>query len=124
MASTGCTNENESTTSDPESKGHLKWWQLSLLGIGCTIGTGYFLGSGIGIKLTGPSMIFSFLIAAIGTYIVFHFLAKMTTADPQEGSFAIMQVKRLAAGPVSAVLGIIGAPKSSSWAVSSLHSRF
>ena len=27
------------------------------------------------------------LIAALGTYIVFHFLAKMTTADPQEGSF-------------------------------------
>ena len=70
-----------------QSTGKLKWWQLSLLGIGCTIGTGYFLGSGIGIKLTGPSMVLSFLIAAIGTYIVFHFLAKMTTADPQEGSF-------------------------------------
>lgn len=88
MASTGCTNPKESPkASDGETKGHLKWWQLSLLGIGCTIGTGYFLGSGIGIKLTGPSMVFSFLIAAIGTYIVFHFLAKMTTADPQEGSF-------------------------------------
>ncbi|OLS36838.1 amino acid permease [Bacillus sp. MRMR6] len=68
-------------------KGDLAWWQLSLIGIGCTIGTGYFLGSGIGIKITGPSMVFSFLFAAIGTYIVFHFLAKMTTADPQEGSF-------------------------------------
>ncbi|KOP68554.1 transporter [Bacillus sp. FJAT-18019] len=88
MASTGCTNQKESPkASEGDSKGHLKWWQLSLLGIGCTIGTGYFLGSGIGIKLAGPSMVFSFLIAAIGTYIVFHFLAKMTTADPQEGSF-------------------------------------
>lgn len=68
-------------------EGNLSWWQLSLIGIGCTIGTGYFLGSGIGIKITGPSMVFSFLFAAIGTYIVYHFLAKMTTADPQEGSF-------------------------------------
>jgi L-asparagine transporter-like permease len=61
-----------------ESKGQLLWWQLSLIGIGCTIGTGYFLGSGIGIKITGPSMVFSFVLAALGTYIVFHFLAKMT----------------------------------------------
>ncbi len=78
---------NSKSSSQKKNKDGLKWWQLSLLGIGCTIGTGYFLGSGIGIKLTGPSMVISFLIAAIGTYIVFHFLAKMTTADPQEGSF-------------------------------------
>ncbi|TYP79758.1 amino acid permease [Paenibacillus methanolicus] len=69
------------------NKGELAWWQLSLLGIGCTIGTGYFLGSGIGIKIAGPSMVASFLIAAAGTYIVFHLLAKMTGEDPQEGSF-------------------------------------
>ncbi|MFL6562996.1 MAG: amino acid permease, partial [Bacillus sp. (in: firmicutes)] len=75
------------TTSKGKDKGTLAWWQLSLIGIGCTIGTGYFLGSGIGIKITGPSMVFSFLIAALGTYIVFHFLAKMTSEDPQEGSF-------------------------------------
>ena len=73
MDTPGCTGSNDSTTPGQKSKGNLKWWQLSLLGIGCTIGTGYFLGSGIGIKLTGPSMVLSFLVAAIGTYIVFHF---------------------------------------------------
>lgn len=80
-----------SKKSDKSSKGKqtgsLTWWQLSLIGIGCTIGTGYFLGSGIGINMTGPSMVISFILAAMGTYIVYHFLAKMTTADPQEGSF-------------------------------------
>lgn len=70
-------------SSKGKEKGDLAWWQLSLIGIGCTIGTGYFLGSGIGIKITGPSMVFSFIIAALGTYIVFHFLAKMTSEDPQ-----------------------------------------
>ncbi|WP_059103703.1 amino acid permease [Shouchella shacheensis] len=70
-----------------EKEGNLKWWQLSLLGVGCTIGTGYFLGSAIGIKITGPSIVFSFLLAALGTYIVFNVLAKMTADDPQEGSF-------------------------------------
>lgn len=68
-------------------KAELNWWQLSLMGVGCTIGTGYFLGSSIGIKITGPSIVFSFILAALGTYIVFNLLAKMTAEDPQEGSF-------------------------------------
>lgn len=67
--------------------GDLKWWQLSLIGVGCTIGTGYFLGSSLGIKETGFSIVFAFVLAALGTYIVFNQLAKMTAADPQEGSF-------------------------------------
>lgn len=74
-------------TKGDATKGDLKWWQLSLIGIGCTIGTGYFLGSGIGVKITGPAIVLSFLLAAIGTYVVYHFLAMMTTEDPQEGSF-------------------------------------
>lgn len=69
------------------NEGDLKWWQLSLIGVGCTIGTGFFLGSAIGIKITGPSIVFSFILAAIGTYIVYNLLAKMTAEDPQEGSF-------------------------------------
>jgi L-asparagine transporter-like permease len=88
MKQTSCSSVGGGNSSGKGSeKGDLTWWQLSLIGIGCTIGTGYFLGSSIGIKITGPSIVFSFLLAAIGTYIVFHFLAKMTTADPQEGSF-------------------------------------
>lgn len=67
--------------------GNMKWWQLSLIGIGCTIGTGYFLGSVIGIHLTGSSIVISFVLAAIGTLIVFLSLARMTANDPQEGSF-------------------------------------
>lgn len=65
----------------------LAWWQLSLIGVGRIIGTGYFLGSGIGIKMTRPSNLISFILAGIGTYIVFEVLAKMSAQDPQEGSF-------------------------------------
>lgn len=70
-----------------KNKGTMKWWQLSLIGVGCTIGTGYFLGSSIGIIQTGPSIVLSFILAAIGTYTVFNLLAKMTADDPQNGSF-------------------------------------
>ncbi|MDG5789556.1 amino acid permease [Evansella sp. AB-P1] len=65
----------------------LKWWQLSLLGVACTIGTGFFLGSSIAISMAGPSVLFSFVLAALGTYFVYESLAKMTIADPQSGSF-------------------------------------
>lgn len=49
--------------------------------------TGFFLGSAIGIKITGPSIVFSFILGAIGTYVVYNLLAKMTAEDPQDGSF-------------------------------------
>jgi hypothetical protein len=39
-----------------EEKGDMQWWQLSLVGVGCTIGTGYFLGSTIGIKTEDTSI--------------------------------------------------------------------
>ncbi|MDQ0860813.1 amino acid permease [Bacillus sp. V2I10] len=81
----GCTPSSSNKSSS--SSGDLKWWQLSLIGVGCTIGTGYFLGSSIGIMITGPSIVISFFLASIGTYIVFNVLAKMTAKDPQEGSF-------------------------------------
>ncbi|CAH1192041.1 Aromatic amino acid transport protein AroP [Paenibacillus auburnensis] len=84
---------SKGTNAKEGKSGDLKWWQLSLLGIGCTIGTGYFLGSGLGIKITGPSIVISFLLAAAGTYIVYHLLALMTTADPQEGSFCFYAEK-------------------------------
>jgi L-asparagine transporter-like permease len=65
----------------------MKWWQLSLFGIGGIVGTGFFLGSSIGIKMGGPSVLFAFLLAGIGTYIVYDGLAKMTAANPLKGSF-------------------------------------
>ena len=65
----------------------LAWWQLSLIGLGSIIGTGYFLGSGIGIKMTGPSILITFILAGVGTYIVSEALSKMSAQDPQKGSF-------------------------------------
>ncbi|HEY4551675.1 MAG TPA: amino acid permease [Bacillaceae bacterium] len=73
--------------SKDKSEKKLAWWQLSLIGVGCIIGTGYFLGSGIGIRMTGPSILVSFILAALGTYIVFEALAKMSAKDPQKGAF-------------------------------------
>ncbi|MBV6685208.1 amino acid permease [Bacillus sp. JRC01] len=65
----------------------LSWWHLSLIGAGGTVGTGYFLGSGIALKSSGGFIIPAFLIAAFATWIVYKRLATMTMADPCEGSF-------------------------------------
>ncbi|MCM3588056.1 amino acid permease [Mesobacillus maritimus] len=74
-----------SSKSSKESK--LAWWQLSMIGIGCIIGTGFFLGSALAITKTGPSALLVFAIAALGTYLVFDALSKMAAKDPQKGSF-------------------------------------
>ncbi|MBV6714825.1 amino acid permease [Paenibacillus chitinolyticus] len=77
--------EKKETAGEDEKK--LKWWQLSLLGVAFTIGTGYFLGSSLAITIGGPAVLISFVLAAFGTYLVFDVLARMTAADPVKGSF-------------------------------------
>ncbi|MDU0204070.1 amino acid permease [Paenibacillus sp. MAH-36] len=78
------------STSKPQG---MKWWQLTLLGVACTIGTGYFLGSGIAIQMGGVSVLFMFILAAFGTYIVYDVLAKMTGKEPAQGSFQTYAAK-------------------------------
>jgi L-asparagine transporter-like permease len=65
----------------------MTWWQLSLLGVGCTIGTGFFLGSSLSIEKSGPAVLIPFILAAVGTYIVYDALAEMSADHPVEGSF-------------------------------------
>ncbi|WP_025686023.1 amino acid permease [Paenibacillus maysiensis] len=65
----------------------LKWWQLSLLGVAGTIGTGYFLGSGLAISIGGPAVLITYFLAAVGTYVVFDALSRMTADHPEQGSF-------------------------------------
>ncbi|SFP45969.1 amino acid permease [Salibacterium halotolerans] len=65
----------------------LTWWQLSLIGVGCTIGTGFFLGAGLAISMAGQAVLISFALAGFGTYSVYHFLAELMRKDPQKGAF-------------------------------------
>lgn len=73
--------------SNKKQQKKIKWWQLALIGIGCTIGTGFFLGSAIAIKRAGPTVLLLFILAAIATYIVYDALSSMSVSDPQKGSF-------------------------------------
>lgn len=73
-------------SSDTKEK-KLKWWQLSLLGVACTVGTGFFLGSHIAIQIGGPSAVIAYALAAFGAFLVYDKLSQMTAEDPMEGSF-------------------------------------
>jgi len=74
-------------SNNEKSEKKLKWWQLSLLGVAGTIGTGYFLGSSLTITIGGPSVIIVYILAGIGTYMVFDALSRMTANRAEQGSF-------------------------------------
>jgi len=63
------------------------WLQLTLLGLGFTSGTGFFLGSAIAIERSGFSILILFLLAGIITYCVFDALARMIAQHAEKGSF-------------------------------------
>ncbi len=65
----------------------ISWWQLTLLGLGFTSGTGFFLGSAIAIERSGFSVLILFLMAGIITYFVFDALARMIVQHAEKGSF-------------------------------------
>jgi L-asparagine transporter-like permease len=67
----------------------LKPHQVAMIGLGCTIGTGLFLGSAIGVKLAGPSVIVSFVLGAFVALTVMWALAEMSVEHPTAGAFGL-----------------------------------
>ncbi len=64
-------------------------WQLTMIGLGSSIGTGLFLGSAIAVQLAGPAVIFSFAVAAGIALTMMWALAEMAAAHPSAGSFGL-----------------------------------
>src|SRR5215469_15896008 len=63
--------------------------QVAMIGLGCTIGTGLFLGSAISVKLAGPAVILSFAAGAVIALTVMWALAEMAVEHPAAGSFGL-----------------------------------
>ncbi len=64
-------------------------WQLTMIGLGSSIGTGLFLGSAIAVQLAGPAVILSFAGAACIALTMMWALAEMAAAHPSAGSFGL-----------------------------------
>jgi len=63
--------------------------QVAMIGLGCTIGTGLFLGSAIAVKLAGPAVLLSFLVGAFVALTVMWALAEMSVEHPTAGAFGL-----------------------------------
>ncbi|MEH7119795.1 amino acid permease, partial [Neobacillus vireti] len=71
----------------------LKTNQLTMIAMGCAIGTGLFLGSGMAISTAGPSVILSYAIGALIVLLLMGCLSEMTVAHPTTGSFGTIAEK-------------------------------
>ncbi|MDF9759929.1 MULTISPECIES: amino acid permease [Peribacillus] len=80
---------------DPEKglKRNLETNQLSMIAMGCAIGTGLFLGSGLAIQAAGPSVLLSYALGAFIVLLLMGCLAEMTVAHPTSGSFGAIAEK-------------------------------
>ncbi|WP_424213759.1 amino acid permease [Streptomyces sp. BI20] len=73
---------------EPLSHG-LKQRHLTMLGLGGVIGAGLFVGSGAGITLAGPAIVYSYLLAGVLAMLVMRMLGEMSAAMPSSGSFSV-----------------------------------
>src|ERR1043165_156092 len=83
--------KGESQLEERESglKSKLSPRQVAMIGLGCTIGTGLFLGSAISVKLAGPAGILSFAAGAGIALTVMWWLAEMAVEHAAAGSFGL-----------------------------------
>jgi amino acid transporter, AAT family len=63
--------------------------QVAMIGLGCTLGTGLFLGSAISVKLAGPAVIISFIAGSFIALTVMWALAEMSVELPAAGAFGL-----------------------------------
>ncbi len=81
------THLNKGNESGMGLKRELKTKQLTMIAMGCAIGTGLFLGSGLAISTAGPGVILSYAIGAFIVLLLMGCLSEMTVAHPTSGSF-------------------------------------
>lgn len=90
------TNQSHLHTNENQDKGlkrKLKTSQLTMISMGCAIGTGLFLGSGLAIQTAGPSVLASYALGAFVVLLLMGCLAEMTVAHPTAGSFGTISEK-------------------------------
>ena len=64
----------------------LGWFQLTLLGIGCVIGTGIFVLTSVGAQKAGPGLMIAFLIAGLVCIVAALCYAEIASMIPVAGS--------------------------------------
>ncbi len=63
--------------------------QVSMIALGGAIGTGFFLGSGISVRLAGPGVILAYILGGFIALVIAWSLAEMAMVHPVAGSFGV-----------------------------------
>jgi len=73
---------------ESQLKRTLKSRHIQMLGLGGSIGTGLFYGSGEAIAIAGPALLLSYLIGGVFIYLVMRMMGEMITQEPVAGSLS------------------------------------
>lgn len=71
---------------------------IQMIAIGGAIGTGFFLGSGNAIQMTGPSITVAYILGGLMIYAIMRALGEMTVDYPTAGSFVEYSHRYLGSG--------------------------
>ncbi|MFW9096436.1 amino acid permease [Corynebacterium striatum] len=71
-----------------ETSRQLKTRHLTMMGLGSAVGAGLFLGVGLGIQISGTSVLVSYAIAGALVAVIMWMLGEMAAARPSLGSFS------------------------------------
>ncbi|WJZ02270.1 amino acid permease [Corynebacterium freiburgense] len=75
-------------TPDTKLGSGLKTRHLTMMGLGSAIGAGLFLGTGVGIRAAGPSVLLAYMLAGAVIVCIMQMLGEMAAARPASGSFS------------------------------------
>lgn len=89
--------EDDSQTENGMVRG-LQNRHVQLIAIAGTIGTGLFLGAGRSISLTGPSIVFVYLLTGVFMYFMMRAIGEMLYMDPNQHTFINFITKYLGKG--------------------------
>ena len=78
--------DNPTRTDEGELPRRISLWQLTLMGVGTTLGTGIFFALAETVPLAGPGVLLSFLLAAMTAGLTALCYAEVSTALPVSGS--------------------------------------
>ncbi|MGI5469301.1 amino acid permease [Streptomyces sp. CA-132043] len=71
---------------------------LTMLGLGGAIGSGLFVGSGLGISGAGPAVLLCYVLAGALTVLVMRMLGELASASPDGGSFSVYAARAFGRG--------------------------
>ena len=86
----------------------LKSRHLTMMGLGSAVGAGLFLGVGLGIQISGTSVLISYAVAGALIALVMWMLGEMAAARPSLGHFPPMPVRPTGTGHALPWDGFIG----------------